>query len=148
MGAQREVNQVHPEPVNIPQKSSDYMVNDDDVQLCMAKNINQRNEENKKIPEKKRANSQAKKPQTERRRKNHENENIKAASCLPCFALDCVICEPRNLWHSGAGRVVASRRKRKKRLRSKVNVLTRLEMKVLTDMIDVEGGAVSEGCSR
>jgi hypothetical protein len=61
MGAQREVNQVHPEPVNIPQKSSDYMVNDDDVQLCMAKNINQRNEENKKIPEKK-------KEQTARRR--------------------------------------------------------------------------------
>jgi hypothetical protein len=49
----REFNQVRPKPVNIPQKSSDYMVNDDDVQLCIAKNINQRNEENKKIPEKK-----------------------------------------------------------------------------------------------
>lgn len=85
---------------NIPQKSGEKMLNDDDVQLCTGKNINQRKQ-----------NKKQKNSQNVRRERKHENKNENVEAASGPFALDCVICELRNLrnfrvdlWHQSLER--------------------------------------------
>lgn len=63
------------------------MLNDDDVQLCMGKTL---------INENKTKKSTVKTPKCEKRTRSRTS-------------IDCVICELRNLWHSGDGQLVRSR---------------------------------------